>query len=353
MKELSFNYGRLAFALDTLEMAPCLPDHVESRVRFFYVDENGLMESGFTEFSQLSTYRQEKSCLWLHLSGSISNDLWKQLTDFLDLSDEQIKHLRSPHQRSFYDDEPGGIFWTLQRPLISQEIESIESINFLMTEKVLVTRQFSHDNAFALVIHRLMAKAERISGYSVDRVAAELIEDIVNSYVEILKIGGMRLEGIQNKIIRHPGKDELLLINRAQQIIWIFLNTVWPMETVVRSLVRSKNPILTAEGREELSYRHDEAASVVKLFETYRAMSYNLMDVYVSGLSLRTNETTTVFTIIATLFLPPTLIAGIYGMNFSIPEVHFTHGYYICLALMALVSGGLLFWFKKKGFIDL
>ncbi|HNA74564.1 MAG TPA: CorA family divalent cation transporter, partial [Candidatus Obscuribacter sp.] len=95
------------------------------------------------------------------------------------------------------------------------------------------------------------------------------------------------------------------------------------------------------------------AGAVVRLFETYRAMSYNLMDVYVSGLSLRTNESTVVLTMIATLFLPPSLIAGIYGMNFNIPEVHVTFGYYFCLASMVVVSGGLLIWLKLKGFIDL
>lgn len=59
-----------------------------------------------------------------------------------------------------------------------------------------------------------------------------------------------------------------------------------------------------------------------------------------------------ILTVIATLFLPPTLIAGIYGMNFQIPEVHYTFGYYACLALMVVVSGGLLWWLKTRGFLD-
>ncbi|MBY0358344.1 MAG: hypothetical protein K2W82_10120 [Candidatus Obscuribacterales bacterium] len=352
MKELSFNHGRVSFSLDTLEMAPCLPDIIESRIRLFYIDEDGLMETGFSDFAGLVDMKS-KSCLWLHLSGSFNDDFWRKLKESFDLADEQIKYLRSPHRRSFCDDYANGIFWTMPRPVISEDFEAIETINFFLGQKILITRQFSQDNAFSLIIHYLMGKEKMLAAYGADRLAAELIEDIINCYTEVLKIGGMKLESIQNKIIRRPGKEELLLINRGQQIIWIFLNTVWPIESVILSLSRSKNPVVTAEGKQELSYRREEAASIVRLFETYRSMSYNLMDVYVSGLSLRTNETTTVLTIIATLFLPPTLIAGIYGMNFTIPEVHFVGGYYLCLGFMIAVSGSLLFWFKKKGFIDI
>jgi magnesium transporter len=77
------------------------------------------------------------------------------------------------------------------------------------------------------------------------------------------------------------------------------------------------------------------------------------MDVYVSGLSLRTNRTTTLLTIIATVILPPSLIAGIYGMNFAIPEVHAASGYYFCIVGMFLISGTLLAWLKLNGHIEL
>lgn len=351
MKELNFNEGRLSFSLDTYEMVSCLPDTVETRIRLFYLDENGLMEGPFIDFDYFKSMQAEKSFVWLHLSGNISTEFWKELAQSLDYSDEQIQYLRSPHKRSLFEDFPNALFWTLQRPSVTESINALETVNFLMSDKVLVTRQFSHDYAFSAVSHYLLSKGDLLKDLKVDGLAANLVQDVIDSYVQLLVVGGTRLETIQNKIIRHPGKEELNLINRAQQVIWIFLNAVWPIETVILAMVRSKNPILTDEGRQELNYRLSELDSVVRLFETYRAMSYNLMDVYVSGLSLRTNETTTVLTMIATLFLPPTLIAGIYGMNFYIPEIHVSFGYYACLASMIVVSGGLLIWIKSKGFV--
>lgn len=351
MKELSFNHGRLSFSLETYEMEPCLPDQVEIRVRYFYVGEFGLIEAGFTNFDDFLEQRKEKKALWLHLSGSISNEFWKQLAIAMELSDEEIQYLRSPHKGAIYEDFPNAIFWSFQRPSITQTADTLETVNFLLCNKILITRQFSHDYVFNHVAHYLMSKAEQLHDMQADKLSIELMKDVIKSYAHLLQEGGTRLESIQNKIIRNPGKEELNMINRAQQIIWIYLNTVWPLQATVLVMLRSKNHLLTPEGREELGHRYEEICAVVNIFETYRAMSYDLMDVYVSGLSLRTNETSMVLTTIATLFLPPTLIAGIYGMNFQIPEYHVQFGYYICLAAMFIISGGLLFWFRHKGFI--
>ncbi len=352
MKEIAFNYGRLSFDFNTFEMNPCLPDKLEPRIHFYLLDENGLTIRPFIDFDSIGSDLKESEICWLHLTGTLGEEFWKHLATFMDLSDEQLKLVRSPHQRSFMDEFHNGIFWTLQRPSVGEVVEAIEVINFFMTKNVIVTRQFSHDAAFSIIVDRLMARGEALRGYTVDRLAAHLIEDVIHTYEEVLKVGGTKLESIQSRIIKHPGKEELLLINRAQQIIWIFLHTVWPVETVTLALSRCRGTVITERGRQELGYCHDEAGSVVRMFETYRSMSYNLMDVYVSGLGLRTNETTMILTVIATLFLPPTLIAGIYGMNFQIPEIHFSLGYYFCLGLMVAVSGGLLLWLKARGFLD-
>lgn len=352
MKELAFTHGRLSFDHTTFEMNPCLPEKLEPRIQYYLLNEQGLTPRPFTDFDDVCTQRGDKDICWLHLTGTLGDEFWKHLAQFMDLTDEQLKLMRAPHYRSFFDEFHNGVFWTLYRPSVGETVEAIEVVNFFMTERVIVTRQFSHDSAFAITLDRLMARGEALAAYSVDRLAAHLIEDIIQTYVDVLKIGGTRLEAIQSRIIKHPGKAELLLINRAQQVIWIFLNTVWPLETVVLALSRCRCTAITDKGRQELGYCHDEAASVVRMFETYRSMSYNLMDVYVSGLGLRTNETTMILTIFATVCLPPTLIAGIYGMNFEIPEVHATFGYYICLGAMILISAGLYIWLKKRGSLD-
>lgn len=352
MEPLTFNHGRMTFSPESFEMVPSLPEVVEPRIQIHTIGEFGLNKFGFQDFETLKKHTSDETCVWIHLSGSHSNEFWKEITAFADISDEHTKYLRQPHMRSFVDETHDGIFWTVLKPFVSEQFDGLETVNFHLGTRVLITRQFSHDDVFSAVVHRLFALGDRLVGFGADRIAADLLVSIIRSYYDALTVGGAKLEKLQTRIIKFPGKVELDLINRAQQLVWIFLKAVWPIDTITHVLSRCKNPAISEDGKLEMSYCHDEASSVLGLFETYREMSYDIMDVYVSGLGLRTNETTKILTIIATLFLPPTLIAGIYGMNFQIPEVHLPLGYYLCLTSMFVVSFGLLAWLKFKGFID-
>lgn len=353
MKVLDFNHGRIVFNTETLDMRPSLPEKVPARAQYFHFQENvGFLETGFFDFEALKKDMEKKNFVWLHLSGSVGDEFWQHLSEFADLSDEQLKMLKYPHPRPFFEEFRDGLFFTLQKPFITEQTDAIENLNFYLTDRVLFTRQFSQDAAFNLVSHRLMSKGDQLVDFTPDRLCAELIDDVLQSYVEFLSVGGARLENIQNKIIRRPGTEELQLINCAQQMIWIFLKAVWPIETVLQGLVRTKSKLITEDGRDELQGRLAAASSVIGLFDIYREMSYDLMDVYVSGLGLRTNKTTMILTVIATLFLPPSFIAGVYGMNFSIPEYNFQFGYGFTLLLMITVSGGLLYWLKSRGYIE-
>lgn len=353
MRVLDYTYGRIVFSKETLDMQPSLPEKVPARAQYFHYQEDvGFMETGFFDFDALKKDLEQKEFVWLHLSGTVGDEFWQHLQKFADLSDEQLKMLKYPHPKPFFEEVKNGLFWNVQRPFVTEQTDAIENINFYLIDRVLFTRQFSQDNAFNLVTHRLMAQGDDLSDLTADKLCAQLIDDVLQSYSDFLSVGGARLESIQNKIIRRPGPEELQLINAAQQMIWIFLKSVWPIETVLQGMVRTKSKLITADGRDELQYRLSQASSVIGLFDIYREMSYDLMDVYVSGLGLRTNKTTMILTVIATLFLPPSLIAGIYGMNFFIPEYHIPFGYYVSLLAMAGVSGGLLWWLKSRGYIE-
>lgn len=352
MAQLSFNHGRLTFSMECFQMLPSLPDQIEAHVQVHSIGSAGFNKYVFQSFEQLKEATSGETCVWLHLVGSHDDYFWKDLSKFADITDEHIKCLRNPHARSFVDENQLGIFWSVFKPWITDSFDGLEVVNFYICDRLLITRQFSQEDIFAPIVHKLFAQGDRLGELGADRLAADLLETIIHAYYDVLTIGGAKLEQLQTRVIKHPGKIELNMINRAQQLVWIFLKSVWPIDTITSALSRSRNPVITADGKLDLAYCHEEASSVLRLFETYREMSYDIMDVYVSGLGLRTNETTKILTVIATLFLPPTLIAGIYGMNFVIPEVHFPFGYYVCLASMFGVSFGLLAWLHWKGFLD-
>src|SRR5579883_1437629 len=165
MDHLTFNHGRMVFSYETLEMTPSLPDEIELRIQIHQLAESGLIPRTFIDFDELQKLAEEGAPLWIHLSGSLSDDFWKSLKKFSDLSDQQIKDVRHPHKRGFVDEHREGIFWTLTRPFVGENLDALETINFFLCERLLITRQFSHDDAFKLAVHKLMSKGEELAAW--------------------------------------------------------------------------------------------------------------------------------------------------------------------------------------------
>jgi magnesium transporter len=131
--------------------------------------------------------------------------------------------------------------------------------------------------------------------------------------------------------------------------------TLWPQREVVNALLREESELLSRETRLYLRDCYDHAVQIMDLLESYRDVLASLLDVYYSGLSMRLNDIIRVLTLIATIFIPLTFIAGVYGMNFAnphspwaMPELHWYYGYPLILGLMLAVAVGMLFFFRRK-----
>jgi magnesium transporter len=146
----------------------------------------------------------------------------------------------------------------------------------------------------------------------------------------------------------HNLKRDLLFLRRA----------IWPQREMINGLTRQGSPFVSEQTEVYLRDCHDHAFQLMDILETYREVAFALVDVYLSSMSARMNEVMKVLTIIATIFIPLGFIAGVYGMNFqpsvspwNMPELHWYLGYPFALTLMALVAGGLLYHFRRKGWI--
>jgi magnesium transporter len=148
----------------------------------------------------------------------------------------------------------------------------------------------------------------------------------------------------------HIVKADLLMLRRA----------IWPMREAVASITRDASELIADDTRVYLRDCYDHVVQIVDLVETYRELTADLRDLYMSALSNRINETMRVLTIISTMFIPLTFIAGIYGMNFdydegrkplNMPELHYPYGYVICWTVMILIVIGMLVYFYRQGWI--
>lgn len=348
--------GRFVFSEDSFKLKPCGDVDTTAHVYMYKFKEDGWSEIEIEGSLQAGILLRTDSKMWLNVSGNVDEDLITEISTALKWTKEQTELFNTPPESPIFHQYKDSFIWSCRSTRVEDKTQygemQVDLLNFYMSENVIITRQFNSKDHFSLVKdHFMNSNSEPTS--QIDVLAAYLIEELLMQYVQLIYKGGEYLSVAQTKTMKNPGKEELQEINRSQQCAWILIKNLWPVEHLLARLLRSRSKLISQDGRVLLRSLLKETVSTLDQFKLYREMSYNLLDVYEYGVNLRNNRSTVMLTVVATLFLPPTLIAGIYGMNFKmIPELDFDYGYYVALGSMFAIVSVMLIWLKVKGFIE-
>ncbi len=182
-----------------------------------------------------------------------------------------------------------------------------------------------------------------------DYLAHAIIDGIVDSYFVILDRLGERIEDLENALISNPAPETLRAIQSLKREMILLRKSVWPLREMIGSLGRSDSPLIREPSVIYFRDVHDHAVQVIDTIETYRDMLSGMLDIYLSTISNKMNEIMKVLTIIATIFMPLTFIAGVYGMNFKyMPELEWAWGYFVIWGVMLAIAVWMLVYFKRK-----
>ena len=188
-----------------------------------------------------------------------------------------------------------------------------------------------------------------------DYLAYALLDAIIDSYFVILEKMGEKIEEIEEKLVSEPDPSTLQSINKLKKNLIFLRKSVWPLREVVHTITQSESDLIKEHTVVYFRDIYDHVIQAVDTIEAFRDTVSGMLDIYLSSISYRLNEVMKVLTIIATIFIPLTFIAGIYGMNFNtqrspfnMPELNWRYGYFFVLSVMLLMSLGMLFYFKKK-----
>jgi magnesium transporter len=222
----------------------------------------------------------------------------------------------------------------------------------------IVTFQDIPGDYFGTVRTRLREGKGRIRRFGADYLAYALMDALLDGYFPVLEKYGERLdaieEGLESDVLRSPLRE----LHAVRRDLRELRRALWPHREMFNSLLRSDIQWIQPETRIFLRDCYDHTVQLLDVAETLRETCTDLRDLHISELSQHTNDVTKVLTIIATLFLPISFIAGVYGMNFerdasqyNMPELGWYFGYPFALALMALLDVGLLIFFWRKGWL--
>ncbi len=295
--------------------------------------------------------------VWINVDGLGTESVLIRLSEMFGIHVLAIEDIVNTHQRAKTELYPNHLFVVARMMSLGERVHS-EQVSFLLGANYLITFQERPGDCFEAVRTRIRRGGIRIRSSGPDYLCYALLDAIVDAYYPILEEVGERLDHLQQKIIARPRRTAFLEIHALRRDLRLLRRAIWPMRDVFNLLCRDPITFIRDETRVFLRDCYDQTVQVVDLVETHREMGGDLTDLYLSSLSNRMNEIMKVLTIIATIFMPLTFIAGIYGMNFNperspfnMPELNWYYGYPFSLGLMLASALGMLFYFWRKGWI--
>jgi magnesium transporter len=240
--------------------------------------------------------------------------------------------------------------------LLEERLHS-EQISMFLGHNTVLTFQETPGDVWDPIRDRIRSAGSRLRQNDASFLVYSLLDAIVDHCFPILEQYGDRLEDLENLVLARPTQGTLHDIHQLKRELLLLRRAVWPMREVVHTLQREPHECLGDTTRTYLRDVYDHVVQVIDIVETYREIATGLTETYMTSLSHRLNEVMKVLTIMGTIFIPLTFLAGVYGMNFPhMPELHGAHAYPWVYpigfwALCAGIAGGLLWTFRRKGWL--
>jgi magnesium transporter len=317
-------------------------------------NESGCEEKKITSPEELKEQLRNKNNLWINIDGISDTDLIQKVGEIFNLHPLMLEDIVNTSQRPKYEDFGDYVYIVLKMIYFDSKTKDIqaEQVSLVLGDNYCLTFQEQEGDIFDPIRDRLKNNKGRVRKSGVDYLIYSLIDAVVDNYFVILERLGDHIEGMETELITEPDTKTLSTIYSLKRDAVFLRRSVWPLREVVSALERNDSKIIKKTTLVYLRDVYDHTIQVIDTIETFRDMLSGMLDIYLSSVSNRMNEVMKVLTIIATIFIPLTFIAGIYGMNFkNMPELNSPLGYPVVLGLMGIIFIGMIIYFKKKKWI--
>jgi magnesium transporter len=307
-------------------------------------------------------YLDTESVSWVDVLGLGSEEVLLRLGKVFKLHPLVLEDIVNVPQRPKIEDYEDHLVIITQMVLLKEQGSSFwsEQVSFVLGKHYLLTVQEEPKrDCFQPVRDRIRTGKGTIRKQGADYLAYTLLDAIMDGFFPVLETYGERIEELEEEVVTNPTRQTLEKIYRVRRELLALRRAIWPQRDAINALIRDGSDLISPEVRVYLRDCYDHAVQVMDLVETYRELASGLMDVYLSSVGNRMNEIMKFLTVMSSIFIPLTFIAGIYGMNFNtdkspwnMPELNWYWGYPLCLAVMLAIAAGLVFFFWRRGWFE-
>jgi len=320
-------------------------------IEVFDYDKGTCEEKELDIIEDVYHYIDSKPITWININGLNHIDAIEKIGTYCHLHPLILEDIANTQQRPKIDEYENYLFVVLKMLYFDMDEKlSIEHISFVLGDGFVISFQESDGDVFDPIRNRIRNNKGRIRTMGGDYLLYALMDAIVDNYFNLIETMGDKIEELEDDLFEEKPNDDITYdIQNLKKEILKIRRAVFPLREVVNRLEKSEHKLILNKTQFYLRDLYDHIIQVSENIEIYRDMIWGLMDMYMTTISNKMNEVMKVLTIIATIFIPLTFIAGIYGMNFdNIPELHHKYGYFILWGIMILIFVGLLYYFKRR-----
>jgi len=323
----------------------------EVRITVIDYDKDEFQKKEGVKAEDCFPFKDKDSITWINIDGVHNTGVIEKIGEIFDLHPLIMEDIGNTTQRPKVEDFDNYIFVALKMLYYDNKakIIEIEQVSLVLGKNFVISFQERQGDVFDSVRERIEKGKGRIRKMGSDYLLYSLIDAVVDGYFSVLEKMGDKIEELEEEIVEQTDPGSLHNIHKVKKEMISLRRSVWPLREVVNSLAREKTALVS--GNVLIYFRdvYDHTIQVIDTVETFRDMLSGLHDTYLSSISNRMNEIMKVLTMFASIFIPLTFIAGVYGMNFSfMPELNWRWGYFAVWGVIIIVGVSMLFYFKRK-----
>lgn len=314
-------------------------------------DADDLIERDNVSIDSVAESIGKSNVTWINLYGIHDLKLMEKIRETFGLSSLLMEEVMNTDLRPKYEDGDtfDGFIFKMFHYDEQEKIIKAEQISLILGKNYVLTLQEQPGDVFNPVRERIRKSKGRIRQRGSDYLAYAIMDTVVDNYIYLIEVLGREVESFETELFNHANKTIVQDIYKLKTEISFMRKSVRPVRDMMQHLMKSENSLFEEVNQSYLKNLSELVVQASDSIELYNNMVSDQLNIYNTNVSNRGNEVMQVLTIFASIFIPLTFIAGIYGMNFEvIPELKFKYGYLAFWIVSLLVVTGLVIFFRRK-----
>jgi magnesium transporter len=322
-----------------------------TRITVIDFDEGNVVERQIQRVEDCGPFKDTATVTWINVDGLHDIGIVERLGALFDIHPLTMEDILNTNQRPKYENLGHHLFVVLGMIYLAPESGEViaEQVSLVVGSNFVISFQEAPGDVFDAVRDRIRNGKGKIRKMAPDYLAYALVDAIVDGYFPVIESLGEDIETTEETLVTDPQAKTLKTIYRLRSEMIFLRRSIWPLREMVAAMERDDSPLIQPTTQRFLRDVYDHVIHVIDTIDAYRELVTGMLDTYLSSVSNRMNEVMKVLTIISTIFIPLTFIAGIYGMNFQhMPELGWRWAYPVVLGLMLCVGALMALYFRRK-----